>query len=153
MANFDFKKITLPNGDVGTVTDVTAQNAAADAADAAGQLNTNLNNNTYSFLTYKDNTHTEAQIKALTSAKVGDFYIASDTGTAYVCIKAVTGTASASSWEKAGSSTDVTNFVTAHLIISYQNYMGLQIYAFISPYEYLIQISPLEPPLGEDVEI
>lgn len=114
MANFDFKKITLPNGDVGTVTDVTAQNAAADAADAAGQLNTNLNNNTYSFLTYKDNTHTEAQIKALTSAKVGDFYIASDTGTAYVCIKAVTGTASASSWEKAGSSTDVTNFVTAH---------------------------------------
>ena len=114
MANFDFKKITLPNGDIGTVTDVTAQNAAADAADAAGQLNTNLNNNTYSFLTYKDNTHTEAQIKALTSAKVGDFYIASDTGTAYVCIKAVTGTASASSWEKAGSSTDVTNFVTAH---------------------------------------
>lgn len=114
MANFDFKKITLPNGDIGTVTDVTAQNAAAEAADAAGQLNTNLNNNTYSFLTYKDNTHTEAQIKALTSAKVGDFYIASDTGTAYVCIKTVTGTASASSWEKAGSSTDVTNFVTAH---------------------------------------
>lgn len=113
MANFDFKKITLPNGDVGTVTDVTAQNAAADAADAAGQLNTNLNNNTYSFLTYKDNTHTEAQIKAFTSAKVGDFYIASDTGTAYVCIKAVSGTASASSWEKAGSSTDVSKFVIA----------------------------------------
>lgn len=113
MANFDFKKITLPNGDVGTVTDVTAQNAAAEAADAAGQLNTNLNNNTYSFLTYKDNTHTEAQIKALTSAKVGDFYIASDTGTAWVCTRAISGTASASSWEKAGSSADVSAFVTA----------------------------------------
>lgn len=113
MANFDFKKITLPNGDVGTVTDVTAQNAAAEAADAAGQLNTNLDNNTYSFLTYKDNTHTEAQIKALASAKVGDFYIASDTGTAWVCVTAINGTASASSWEKAGSSADVSAFVTA----------------------------------------
>lgn len=77
-------------------------------------VRSNVENNTYSFLTYKDNTHTEAQIKALTSAKVGDFYIASDTGTAYVCIKAVTGTASASSWEKAGSSADVSKFVTAY---------------------------------------
>lgn len=113
MANFDFKKITLPNGDVGTVTDATAQNAAAEAADAARQLKTNLDNNTYSFLTYKDNTYTEAQIKALTSAKVGDFYIASDTGTAWVCVTAINGTASASSWEKAGSSADVSAFVTA----------------------------------------
>nr|DAE27324.1 MAG TPA: hypothetical protein [virus sp. ct8MV80] len=64
-------------------------------------------------MTYKDNTHTEAQIKALTSAKVGDFYIASDTGTAWVCVTAINGTASASSWEKAGSSADVSAFVTA----------------------------------------
>lgn len=35
MASFDFKKITLPNGDVGTVTDIAAQNAAAEAADLA----------------------------------------------------------------------------------------------------------------------
>jgi hypothetical protein len=64
-------------------------------------------------LTYKDNTHTEAQIKALTSAKVGDFYIAADTGTAWICVTAINGTASASSWEKAGSSADVSAFVTA----------------------------------------
>ena len=58
-------------------------------------VRSNVENNTYKFLTYKDNTHTEAQIKALTSAKVGDFYIASDTGTAWVCVTAINGTASA----------------------------------------------------------
>ena len=113
MANFNFKQITLPNGDVGTVYDEEAQSIAAAASSNATKINNNLNNNTYSFLTYKDNTHTEAQIKALTSAKVGDFYIASDTGTAWVCVTAINGTASASSWEKAGSSADVTAFVTA----------------------------------------
>ena len=113
MANFNFKQITLPNGDVGTVYDEEAQVVAAAASSNATKINNNLNNNTYSFLTYKDNTHTEAQIKALTSAKVGDFYIASDTGTAWVCVTAINGTASASSWEKAGSSADVTAFVTA----------------------------------------
>ena len=113
MANFNFKQITLPNGDVGTVYDEEAQGIAAAASSNATKINNNLNNNTYSFLTYKDNTHTEAQIKALTSAKVGDFYIASDTGTAWVCVTAINGTASASSWEKAGSSADVSAFVTA----------------------------------------
>lgn len=76
-------------------------------------VRSNVENNTYKFLTYKDNTHTEAQIKALTSAKVGDFYIASDTGAAWICVTAINGTASASSWEKAGSSADVSAFVTA----------------------------------------
>lgn len=113
MANFNFKQITLPNGDVGTVYDEEAQGIAAAASSSASKTNTNLNNNTYKFLTYKDNTHTEAQIKALTSAKVGDFYIASDTGTAWICVTAINGTASASSWEKAGSSADVSAFVTA----------------------------------------
>ena len=111
MANFNFKQITLPNGDVGTVYDEEAQSIAAAASSNATKINNNLNNNTYRFLTYKDNTHTEAQIKALTSAKVGDFYIASDTGTAWVCVTAINGTASASSWEKAGSSADVSAFV------------------------------------------
>ena len=86
-------------------------NIPYDIADKT--VRSNVENNTYKFLTYKDNTHTEAQIKALTSAKVGDFYIASDTGTAWVCVTAINGTASASSWEKAGSSADVTAFVTA----------------------------------------
>ena len=113
MANFNFKQITLPNGDVGTVCDEEAQSIAVSASSNATKISNNLNNNTYSFLTYKDNTHTEAQIKALTSAKVGDFYIASDTGTAWVCVTAINGTASASSWEKAGSSADVSAFVTA----------------------------------------
>lgn len=113
MANFNFKQITLPNGDVGAVYDEEAQSIAAAASSNATKINNNLNNNTYSFLTYKDNTHTEAQIKALTSAKVGDFYIASDTGTAWICVTAINGTASVSSWKKAGSSADVSAFVTA----------------------------------------
>lgn len=90
-----------------------AYDTAIEARKEALNLQTGLNNNTYRFLTYKDNTHTEAQIKALTSAKVGDFYIASDTGTAWICVTAITGTASVSSWEKAGSSADVSAFVTA----------------------------------------
>lgn len=51
MANFNFKKITLPNGDVGTVYDEEAQGIAAAASSSASKINTNLNNNTYSFLT------------------------------------------------------------------------------------------------------
>lgn len=106
MATFNFKKITLPNGDVGTVYDASAQTGLSG-------LSSNLSSNSYKFLTYKGNTLTEAQIKALTSAKVGDFYLASDDGTAYICITAISGTASESSWEKAGSSTDVSKFVIA----------------------------------------
>lgn len=98
MANIS--KIKLPN-----------ESNPYDIADKT--VRSNVENNTYKFLTYKDNTHTEAQIKALTSAKVGDFYIASDTGTAWICVTAINGTASASSWEKAGSSADVSAFVTA----------------------------------------
>lgn len=98
MANIS--KIKLPN-----------ESNPYDIADKT--VRSNVENNTYKFLTYKDNTNTEAQIKALTSAKVGDFYIASDTGTAWVCVTAINGTASASSWEKTGSSADVSAFVTA----------------------------------------
>ena len=105
MANIS--KIKLPNGNAYKLVD-------AEAQQALGQLTSDIDTlKTTHFLTYKDNTHTEAQIKALTSAKVGDFYIASDTGTAWVCVIAINGTASASSWEKAGSSADVSAFVTA----------------------------------------
>lgn len=105
MANIS--KIKLPNGKAYKLVDTEAQQAL-------GQLTSDIDTlKTTHFLTYKDNTHTEAQIKALTSAKVGDFYLASDTGTAWVCVTAINGTASASSWEKAGSSADVSAFVTA----------------------------------------
>lgn len=105
MANIS--KIKLPNGNAYKLVD-------AEAQQALGQLTSDIDTlKTTHFLTYKDNTHTEAQIKALTSAKVGDFYIASDTGTAWMCVTAINGTASASSWEKAGSSADVSAFVTA----------------------------------------
>lgn len=105
MANIS--KIKLPNGKAYKLVDTEAQQALSQLTSDIDTLKTTH------FLTYKDNTHTEAQIKALTSAKVGDFYIASDTGTAWVCVTAINGTASASSWEKAGSSADVSAFVTA----------------------------------------
>lgn len=106
MANFNFKSITLPDGSVGTVYDTAAQTAVSN-------VNTNLDNNSYKFLTYKGNSLTEAQIKALTSAKVGDFYIASDSGSAYACITAISGTASESAWKTIGSGADMSKFVIA----------------------------------------
>lgn len=106
MANFDFKSITLPDGSVGTVYDTAAQTAVSN-------VNTNLDNNSYKFLTYKGNSLTEAQIKALTSAKVGDFYIASDSGSAYACITAISGTASEAAWKTIGSGADMSKFVIA----------------------------------------
>ena len=106
MANFNFKSITLPDGSVGTVYDTAAQTAVSN-------VNTNLDNNSYKFLTYKGNSLTDAQIKALTSAKVGDFYIASDSGSAYACITAISGTASESAWKTIGSGADMSKFVIA----------------------------------------
>ena len=44
MANFNFKQITLPNGDVGTVYDEEAQVIAAAASSNATKINNNLNN-------------------------------------------------------------------------------------------------------------
>ena len=55
-----------------------------------------------SALVFKGTKDTEAEILALTTAKVGDVWLAKNTNAEFVCVTAVTGTASASSWEKLG---------------------------------------------------
>ena len=68
-------------------------------------FNTMLNGDGYNWIEYGyASSYTEEEILALI-APLPKIYIASDTGTAWVCVTAINGTASASSWEKAGSST------------------------------------------------
>lgn len=54
-------------------------------------------------LVFKGTKDTEAEITGLTDAKVGDIWLCTGTNTEFVCVTAVTGTASASSWEKLGN--------------------------------------------------
>lgn len=69
--------------------DLTAQNKVDTAIAALGHV-----------LNYKG-VKSWDDIKALTSAEVGDVYITSD-GTEYVCKEAISGTANESAWEKLG---------------------------------------------------
>lgn len=113
MANIS--KIKLPSVDTPyNIADNTARSQASAAKTAADLTQGNVENNTYNFLTYKSKEYTENQIKALTSAKVGDFYIASDTGTTWVCSSLINGTASSNSWVRAGTNADISKFVTAY---------------------------------------
>lgn len=113
---------TVTNESNTKVASAGAVKKAYDTANAARKevlnLQNNLNINKYNFLTYKKNTYTEAQIKALTLARVGDFYIASDTNAAWICVTVISGAASESSWEKidsgSGAGVDMSKFVTAY---------------------------------------
>lgn len=113
MANIS--KIKLPSVDTPyNIADNTARGQASAAKTAAELVYGNVENNIYNFLTFKGKEYTENQIKALTSAKVGDFYIASDTGTTWVCSSLINGTASSNSWVRAGTNADISKFVTAY---------------------------------------
>lgn len=57
---------------------------------------------------------TEAQILAITNAKVGEVYLAKDTNSEFVCVTAIEGTASASSWEKLGNIHDAASSTHTH---------------------------------------
>ena len=108
MANIS--KIKLPSVDTPyNIADNTARGQASAAKTAAELVYGNVENNIYNFLTFKGKEYTENQIKALTSAKVGDFYIASDTGTTWVCSSLINGTASSNSWVRAGTNADISN--------------------------------------------
>ena len=81
--------IMLPNGTTYQIHD----NLAIHIAEELGLS---------SALVFKGTKDTEAEILALTTAKVGDVWLAKNTNAEFVCVTAVTGTASASSWEKLG---------------------------------------------------
>ena len=69
-----------------------------------------------SFLTFKGTKTNEAQIKALTSARVGDVWLESTKHSEWICIKAINGTASASSWEKLGIDISAASATHTHTI-------------------------------------
>lgn len=76
MADTKIKKIKLSETEIYDIADPAAVN------------------NDYQFLQYKG-VATEAQIKAQTAPKVGDYWFASDKFTAYICTKAAEGTTNA----------------------------------------------------------
>lgn len=69
-----------------------------------------------SFLTFKGTKATAAGIKALTSARVGDVWLETTGHSEWICIKAINGTASASSWEKLGIEISAASTTHTHTI-------------------------------------
>lgn len=106
----NIKKINLL-GQTYDIIDATALHDANafDAANSAAQALTDAKSYTDNkisalgnYLTYKGSKNSEAEIKAITSAKVGDVWLNSDDGSEWVCIVAITDTANANAWEKLG---------------------------------------------------
>lgn len=71
-----------------------------------------------SFLAFKGTKTNEAQIKALTSARVGDVWLESTGHSEWICIKDVKGTANASSWEKLGIEISAASTTHTHNVTS-----------------------------------
>ena len=69
-----------------------------------------------SALVFKGTKDTEAEILALTTAKVGDVWLAKNTNAEFVCVTAVAGTASASSWEKLGDIHNAASSTHTHAV-------------------------------------
>lgn len=69
-----------------------------------------------SFLTFKGIKATAAEIKALTSARVGDVWLETTGHSEWICIKAINGTASASSWEELGIEISAASTTHTHTI-------------------------------------
>lgn len=69
-----------------------------------------------SFLTFKGTKTTAAEIKALTSARVGDVWLETTGHSEWICIKAINGTASASSWEELGIEISAASTTHTHTI-------------------------------------
>ena len=69
-----------------------------------------------SALVFKGTKDTEAEILALTKAKVGDVWLAKNTNAEFVCVTAVAGTASASSWEKLGDIHNAASSTHTHTV-------------------------------------
>lgn len=71
-----------------------------------------------SFLTFKGTKTTDAEIKALTSARVGDVWLETTGHSEWICIKNIDGTASASSWEKLGIEISAASTTHTHNVTS-----------------------------------
>lgn len=95
-------KIQLPNnGGIYDIHDAQAIHSAEELGLSA-------------VMQFKGTKSTDADILALTSANVGDVWLSTGTNTEYVCTKAISGTASSSSWEKLGNVHDAASSTHTH---------------------------------------
>lgn len=69
-----------------------------------------------SFLTFKGTKATADEIKALTSARVGDVWLETTGHSEWICVRAIDGTASASSWEELGIEISAASTTHTHTI-------------------------------------
>jgi hypothetical protein len=95
--------IKLPNGQAYEIHDASAIHNIEELGLSAA-------------LVFKGTKTTEAAILALTSAKVGDVYLSTDTNTEFVCVTAINGTANAAAWEKMGNIHDAASSTHTHSV-------------------------------------
>lgn len=93
--------VKLPNGTTYEIHDAQAIHSAAELGLSAA-------------LVFKGTKATDAEIKALTSAKVGDVWHSTASDTEYVCVTAVSGTANADAWEEFGPARDAASSSHTH---------------------------------------
>lgn len=89
-SNNIISSIKLPNGTTYEIHDAQAIHNVEELGLAAA-------------MTFKGTKTTDAEILAITSAKVGDVWLSTGTNTEYVCVTAISGTSNASAWEKLGN--------------------------------------------------
>ena len=95
--------IQLPNGGVYEIHDASAIHSVEELGLSAA-------------LIFQGTKPTDAEILAITSAKVGYVYLATTTNTEYVCVKDINGTANASAWEKLGNVHDAASSTHTHSV-------------------------------------
>ena len=111
-------KKTIPNASsstagivkLGATGGADTYGSAAAAETAAKSYADSLITGLGSYLTLRGTKTSEAAIKAITSAAVGDVYINTADNSEWVCLTAINGTANASAWEKLGYTMDMSMF-------------------------------------------
>lgn len=107
---------TVTNDSDDKVASASAVKKAYDRASSAYVYADGLIAGLGSYLTFKGTKTTEAEIKAITSAKVGDVYLETTNHSEWVCVTAISGTASANSWEKLGFDVSAASTTHTHTI-------------------------------------
>lgn len=100
-SNNIISSIKLPNGTEYQIHDAQAIHSVEELGLSAA-------------LVFKGTKTTETEVFAITSAKVGDVWLATSTNTEYVCVTAISGTANAASWEKLGGVHDASSSSHTH---------------------------------------
>lgn len=95
--------IKLPNGGIYEIHDANAIHSVEELGLSAA-------------LVFKGTKATDGEILAITSAKVGEVWLSTDSNTEYVCVAEVSGAANASAWEKLGSVHDAASTTHSHVV-------------------------------------